>query len=142
MQNRPEKLLFFSSSSSGLPEVSAVSLVRKTVLICLSVLWSFLCTKSFYKIHESPNVHFEDTEYNPNFVPGRYPLHSTDQRRSDTCEGYIDFSIAESRILFCSPTLSEDRISRKNCQLEGNDPVSSLTEGNSNSRAMSNFSFK
>lgn len=79
--------------------------------------WVFLCTKSFYKTHEVPNTHFEKTEYDPNSVPGWYPLYSMDPRWNNTCMGYIDFSIAVSGILsryqkICSSTLPEDRISR------------------------------
>ena len=66
---------------------------------------------------------------------------------NDTCKGYINFSIAESRILvkyqrICCWTLWENIISRNDCWLEANDPVTFPRESNSNYRAMLNFSLK
>ena len=55
--------------------------------------WVFLCTKKFYKTHEVPNINFEKTEYDPNFVPGWYPLYSMNPRRNNICMRSIDFSI-------------------------------------------------
>ena len=85
-------------------------MTRKTVPISLSVFWSFLCTKSIYKTHESPNIHFEKIDYSPNSVLRQYPLESTEKRKNDICKGSTDFSIAESGIYnkykkICSSTL-------------------------------------
>ena len=56
-------------------------------------------------------------------------------RRNDTFKEYINFSAAESGIInkykkICFSTLSEDRVFRNNCRLEGNEPVTSQKESN------------
>ena len=76
-------------------------MTRKTVPTSLSVFWSFLCTKSCYKTHESPNIHFEKIEYSPNSVLRQYPLESMEKRKNDICKGSTDFSIAESVLQPC-----------------------------------------
>ena len=64
-----KKTLIFAkrtcSSSPGLPGKFEVSMARKAMPISLSAFWPFFCTKSFYKTHESSNIHFEETECSP-----------------------------------------------------------------------------
>ena len=108
------------------------------------MFWPLLCTKSFYKTHESPNIHLAETEYNS--VIGQYPLDSWDPRRKCQLQRILWFFYSKSGTnkywKICSSILSEDRISRNNYRLTENDPVIAPRGGNSNYRAMSNVSFK
>ena len=109
-------------------------MARKTVPISLSVFWPFLCTKSFHKTHESPNIHFEETEYNPNSVlgVGRYSLIFLLQRL-----GFF-MNIKKSVLQPC------EKIEFLGIIVDLKEMTLSFPpkEGNSNYGAVSNFSFK
>ena len=64
----------------------------------LSVLWSLFSPRDLYKAHQNPNIISQKAENSDNSLPGRYSLNCTFTKRNDSCQGYIDFSIAKSGI--------------------------------------------
>ena len=83
-------------------------------------------TSDFYKITKDSHCSFEADSNQNNYLFGRHVADELDCKRSRNSQGYIDFSIAESRLRnksaeICSGAFAKDRVSRGGNRLGEND---------------------
>ena len=98
----------------------------ETLRVLVSMFWSGSSTSDFYKIIKNSHCGFEVDSNQNNHLSGRHVVHESYYKRSRNSQGYIDFSIAESRLCnksaeICSGALAKDRVSRSGNRLSEND---------------------
>ena len=112
-----------------LSKISSISMEGKHLRVLVSVFRSGSSTSDFYKIIKDSHCSFGADSHQNNH--GRHVADESDCERSRNSQGYIDFSIAASRLCnksteICSGALAEDRVSRSGNRLGEND-ISTIT---------------
>ena len=97
----------------------------KDLGVFASIFQSGSRTQYFYKIKDS-HFDFEEDSIQNNYLFGWHVAHESDYKQSRNSQGYIDFSIAESRLCYksveiCSGAIAEDRVSRVENRLSENE---------------------
>ena len=92
----------------------------------------FQLKRDFYKIIKDSHCSFEADSNQNNHFSGRHVADESDYKRSRNSQGYIDSSIAESRLCnnfaeICTGALAKDRVSRSRNRLGEND-INTTTE--------------
>ena len=88
VQNRPQRCILFSSSSSRLTEICKVSVEGQAISIPLPVFWTGACTKKFYQNNESSSSSFEKTQYKVDNIFRRHIDTSFMSQRDGDGEGH------------------------------------------------------
>ena len=109
-----------------LSKISSISMERKHLRVLVSVFRSGSSTLDFYEIIKDFHCSFEVDSNQNNNLSGRHVADESDCKRSRNSQGYIDFSIAESRLCnksagICSSAFAKDRVSRSGNRLGEND---------------------
>ena len=100
--------------------------------VLVSMFQSGSSTLDFYKIIKDSHCSFEADSNQYNNFSGRHDADESDYKRSRNSQGYIDSSIAESRLCnnfaeICTGALAKDRVSRSRNRLGEND-INTTTE--------------
>lgn len=99
VQNRPERCLFFSSSSPTLSEICKVSMETKDLPVCVPLFRSRTCSKNFFKIDEGSNSNVETTKCPPHHLSRRLFNPGRDSPKGRDGTRHFDFHSSTSRIL-------------------------------------------
>ena len=83
----------------------------------MSMFWFGSSISDFYKIIKDSHCSFDADSNQNNHLSGRHITDESGYKRSKNSQGYIDFSVAESRLCnksaeICSGALAKDRVSR------------------------------
>ena len=141
LQNRPERCLFLSSFSPGLPEICEFSMgnqLYQFLLLCFGFSSAPRIFTKFMKVPISfvKRLNIILTLYLSNiFLIAQIHEEITFARNA------LIFLLQTLKFLkkyqiICFSTLPKDRISRNNCQLEGNDLDTSSRECNNSYKSM------
>ena len=107
----------FASLYTGIIENFFNLMEEKHLRVLVVTFWSGSSTSDFYKIIKDSHCDFEVDSIQNNHLSWRYVADKSNYKWSWYSQGYIDFSIAESRPCYkskeiCSSSLAKDRVSR------------------------------
>ena len=69
-------------------------MIRQTIPISLTMSWTWVSSKNFYKIIESPNCPLETGQHLNHYLPRRYVANGEDATINSHDKRHIDFSVA------------------------------------------------
>ena len=145
VQNRPQRCILFSSSSSRLTEICKVSVEGQAISIPLPVFWTGACTKKFYQNNESSSSSFEKTQYKVDNIFRRHIDTSFMSQRDGDGEGHSNICPYPSGLynkfskVSCS-TYPQDQIFRGGSRLNESKVESSHGESGTNYSSVRNSS--
>ena len=147
MQGGPGRCLLLRSFAQESSKISAISMEQKHLRVLVSVFWSGSSTSDFYKIIKDSHCSFEADSSQNNHLFGRHVADESDCKQSRNSQGYIDFSIAESRLCdksaeICSGAFAKDRVSRTGNRLAENDYNTTIGKSKKIETEMSKAHFK